>query len=310
MKKFLLSILTVLVWAGTSYAVINTATKAGNWSDTTVWDLGHVPTEGEDVALASYIVVWDVATIQRIPATGSLGTITAATTGTITMDISNAACLTSGTCQINFTTAAAGTEHLFQIITTATTNDVTFNGTSITASVATSSKNGIHHIIGGGAKAIVNANLIGSSGSTGVGLRIGVAGALATINGNITGGGSGVAYGVSNAGSSTSIITINSGTITGGSWSTATGVFNQSGSAAAVVVSAGVKLVNSTQASAMGGSFTWNAAANDYWKIGTLYVGKAPAAAVVGVGTSVLNNSTGAYDAGTLAAGGGGAWVF
>lgn len=63
-------------------AVTNTATKAGNWSDTTVWDQGHVPEAGEDVALGGYVITWNVATVPIIPATGSLGTITS--TGTVT----------------------------------------------------------------------------------------------------------------------------------------------------------------------------------------------------------------------------------
>jgi len=38
-----------------------TATKSGNWSDITVWDLGRVPIAGDDVALAGYTIVWDTA---------------------------------------------------------------------------------------------------------------------------------------------------------------------------------------------------------------------------------------------------------
>ena len=49
-----------------------TATKAGNWSDTTVWDLGRIPANGDTVDLHGYVVNLDVATI---PATGTLAGI-------------------------------------------------------------------------------------------------------------------------------------------------------------------------------------------------------------------------------------------
>lgn len=253
------------------FAVTNTATKAGNWSDTTVWDQGHVPADGEDVALAGYTIVWDVANIARIPATGTLATITAATTGTITVDISDAACHTSGTCQINFTTAAAGTEHLFQITGT-TDHDVTFNGTSITASSGTSNKHGIFQNSPGG-RAIVNATLIGSSGSTGDGMSINASGGLATATKGATGGGASGAYGIYNNGNAASILTVSgSSNVTGGSQTNACGIGSSTGAAATVVIDDGVKLVNSNSAMAICNVFTWSGTTADYWTIaGTNY---------------------------------------
>ena len=140
-----------------------TASTAGNWSDVATWVGGVLPAALMTLPLESYAVVWDVATIPRIPATGTLGTITAATTGTITVDVSGAACHTSGDCSINFTTGQAGTEHLFQV-TGADTHFATFNCTSITASAATTSKYGIYHNSNGGTLNINCALVGGGSG--------------------------------------------------------------------------------------------------------------------------------------------------
>ncbi len=310
MKKFLLSILMVLVVATSSFAADCVALKAGNWSDTTVWNTvanecgGTIPVSGDNVALASYIIVWDVASVPKIPATGRLGTITAASSGTITVDMSSAACHTSGDCAVYFTTASAGTEHLFQTsgAVQAPTHYVTFDGTTINASAATAGKNGIYH--NSVNTILVNSALIGGSGSSGAGIRINANGALTIINGNITGGGTTGSYGVYNGGNSSSIVTIASGTITGGSVGNAAGVFNLTNSAAAVVVSAGVRLVNSTQTVPMLGSFTWNAGADDYWTIGALKFAKEVAAGDLKLG--VKNGTV----TGTLTSGGGGAWAF
>ena len=38
-----------------------TATKAGNWSDTTVWDLGRVPASGDNIVLGGYAITLDAA---------------------------------------------------------------------------------------------------------------------------------------------------------------------------------------------------------------------------------------------------------
>ena len=51
-----------------------TATKAGNWSDTTVWDLGRIPIAGDDVDLAGYAIEWD-SSVSVIPITGTLKSI-------------------------------------------------------------------------------------------------------------------------------------------------------------------------------------------------------------------------------------------
>ena len=37
-----------------------TATKSGNWSDTTVWDLGRAPVDGDLVQAVSYVIDFDV----------------------------------------------------------------------------------------------------------------------------------------------------------------------------------------------------------------------------------------------------------
>ncbi len=86
-----------------------TATKAGNWSDTTVWDLGRIPAAGDDVALAGYVIVWDTA-LTRIPSTsGTLTSISSTgTAGQISLALDDAAF--HGGAGLYATTITAGTK--------------------------------------------------------------------------------------------------------------------------------------------------------------------------------------------------------
>lgn len=315
MKKILswLILLILLATPTLSFGAACVSQGSGNWSATATWgtschDPASIPLAGDSVEIANgHTVVWDVANGVRIPATsGSLTTITGTGTGTITIDPSDDACHTSGTCQINFTTAQAGTEHLFQITGT-TDHDVTFNGTSITASPATSAKHGIYHNSAGG-HVKVNAALVGSSGASGCGMRLNGSGSLATVAGNITGGGANTAYGVYVGVSSTQVLTVSSGTVTGGSAANAPALWNTYANPSTVVIASGVKLANSTQSGAIGGVFTWNAGAGDYWTIAGTVTRVAKEVAAGDLKKDVVNGSV----TGTLEAGGsgGGAWGF
>lgn len=310
MKKLLLSILMVLVFATPSLATDNTFTvvSGANWSTAANWSGGHVPAADENVIISGN-VTWDVATVPLIPATGRLGTITSSGTYTITVDLSDAACHTSGACKILFTTATALSDNLFTTTGAAQTpkHYVTIDGTTCTASAVTSAKSCIYH--NSGNIILADVALVGSSGATGNGLKINAAGALVTTTKNITGGGTGGSYGLYGVGTSTSIVTVAGGVVTGGGTYGAPGIYNSTGSINTLVVSAGVKLVNSALGSAIYGSFIWDAGPSDYWNINGLYVSKAPTTDKVSVGTSVVNSATGDYEAGT-ASGGGGTWGF
>jgi hypothetical protein len=112
-----------------------TATKAGNWSDTTVWDLSRVPAAGDDVALGGYVIVWDSGA--RIPATsGTLTSISSTgSAGQISLDLSSAFC-DSG-CSLYVTTFTGGTGPATTgtlLVTGTTSNVLTLTTTDITTS--------------------------------------------------------------------------------------------------------------------------------------------------------------------------------
>lgn len=327
MKKIFLIIVMMLVFPVASYAETCTSQSAGNWFTAATWDCpptgAKVPVSGDDVVL-NHAVVWDVATgagTYVIPATGRLGTITAGAGGSVTIDAAHANCTPSPddntvkantVCKMYFTTATANGLDLIVIDDgTGTTSDnaVLIDGTECKGSTAASKACITHNAIR--VMLFADIALTGSaSGYGGTGLKINANGALATTTKNITGGGYNSAYGLNNVGNSSSIVTVSSGAITGGSVSGGDGINNGTASADAVVISSGATLVNSAQASSIRGPFIWNAtAAAGSWSIDGKFYGQCPLAAKVGTDTTVLNNSTGVFDTGTLS-GGGGAWGF
>jgi len=125
MKKILLFILALLLITVSSFAATITATKAGNWTDTTVWDLSRVPADTDDVALAGYDIVWD-AGIATIPATGTLASIkSTGTGGSLTIDLDNAAFHSGAT--FNCTTIQAGTDAMLKVTGAAGDHVLTVN---------------------------------------------------------------------------------------------------------------------------------------------------------------------------------------
>lgn len=204
----LVAIAAALLSAWQAWGATIAATKAGNWSDTTVWDLGRVPAAGDDVALASYAIVWDAGAGTRIPATsGTLTSITASGAGQITVAMN-----TIGTCSLYATTITCGTAA--GIISTSG------NGASatltITGNITAGSASGAYGVTTGSATnftlAIVG-NTTGGSAANCQALRIGNT-CTVTQSGNVTGGSNGTANGVMVAGSGTFALT---GNATGGS---------------------------------------------------------------------------------------------
>lgn len=317
MKKILFAIIFILMatasWSWAETCIFDNAGADGAWHTAANWDCGaghteKVPVADDDVQLAAS-VTWAVGSGARIPATsGRLGAITSSGAYGISVDAgAGSTCDADGACGIYFTTATANTE----ILLTATgsgTCYLTVDGTSVTASSGTSGKHGLYHNSSCYMNVVMSGSpgLIGSSGSTGAGLKTNAAGG-ALVKANISSASSAGGIGISHGGSALSVLTIGDGstsyTITGSDNSaTSPGLMcNSSDGAADCILTAGVKLVNGTKSSAVHGAFTWNAAATDYWTIAGTGVRFAKEVAAGDLKDGVWNGQV----EGTLESGGG-----
>lgn len=284
MKKLLIILLMLFPLAAESATI--TATKAGNWSDTSVWDLGRIPAAGDDVALAGYDIVWDTS-ITRIPASGTLASITSPGTGHITLDLSDAAF--HGGASIYSTKIQAGTkiasdkgiltvtgttDHVLTINVGTTPNGL-IGGSESESYGCHSSTTGTINVIGdilsgagsyrigmafwGNGSLNVTGSIYGGKGNA---VSLATTGASA-FTGNITGGTANTANGVYVTGSGT--ISVN-GILTGG---TATqysyALYNHSGTN--VTFSSNTKLIYGTASAAYTGkAAAWQPAASSYMK--------------------------------------------
>jgi hypothetical protein len=191
----------------------NLATKSGNWSDTTVWSLGHVPVATEDVNLASYVVAWDVGAGVRIPATGTLNRLTASGAGQLTVDLA-----VVGSVALHATTIAPGTviTGMVRVTGAAPTRTLTITG-----------------------------NITGGAGNDRVGVENESTGTVSVV-GNITGGTGARAFG--HYGITGKLIV--TGTITGGAGAEAMGILSLAGT---TVTFASCRLVDGAGGVAYGG---------------------------------------------------------
>ena len=256
-----------------------TAAKAGNWSDTTVWNGGVVPGNGDTADLNGYVVAMDIATI---PASGTLLAIQSpAKAGQLTLALD-----TLGNSTINATTITPGTVGTggFIRVSGGPSNTLTINGNiaagasrgvyfnspstltvngNVTGGSSGTTSHGIYNLAG-------TVNVIGnvtggSSGTTSHGIY-NLAGTVNVI-GNVTGGSNAAGtYGIYNT--STGAITI-TGNLTGGSANFAYAVNNAS---TAVVTLNSCNMINSTTALAYSGypPTTWNLNANNYIQWGSV----------------------------------------
>jgi hypothetical protein len=291
MKKLLIILLMLFPLAAESATI--TATKAGNWSDTSVWDLGRIPAAGDDVALAGYDIVWDTG-ITRIPATGALTSISSTgTDGQITLALDAAEfhggaslyCTTlngngskpttEGTLLITGTT-----DHVLTIVTgTGAGEGLIAGGAVSTSSVyhnGTGTVNVTGNITGGGgnssmgfynkstAVGTVKVAITGGAGVNGAGIYNSSTGSV-SVAGSLTSGAAGPGF--TNA--STGAVSINGGNISGGTGTSRPGFYNAS--TGQVTLSAATNLIQGTKSAAFDGTApAWQPTSTSYVKF---YIG-------------------------------------
>lgn len=266
-----------------------TATKAGNWSDTSVWDLGRIPAADDDVALAGYVIVWDTAQT-RIPASGSLASISSTgTAGQISIALDDAAfhggvTLDVGTGNITAGTKPAtsglilisgSTDHVLNITgnlvggSNAGAYCVNHQGTgtiNIVGNLTDSSTTSTGYAFHNGSTATVNitGDLTGGAAG-GYAFNNNAANGIFNVTGNVTGGSNGCGIRVATTTASTI-----SGILTGGMGNNSWAVTCE-GANSNITLSSSSKLVQGTKSAAWNGKApAWQPASTSYAKF---YVG-------------------------------------
>jgi len=239
------------------------ATKTGNWSDTTVWNTGTLPTSADDVRPNGFTVTIN----QDI-------TVTTLLTNASSPAVAGGTFTVTGNGRIINANLQVGTS----VVLGCATNINWFLNGNIGAYAAANIST--INMTGGGSFTMVG-NVLGNGVASSNGSSIRSIGTMnINITGNVTGGGSGVCNGVaidSTAGGNINIV----GNITGGSGSTATGVL----------------LGNSGQILTVTGTITGGANVNLNYGVqnnaGTLQ------GTCIAQGASTINGAQGVYAAGT-----------
>ena len=177
-----------------------TATKSGNWSDTTVWDLGRAPVDGDLVQAVSYVIDFDVDINQP-------STVLNATSGYFRYN--------GGATRNVTANANLGTHSTAGLIQNSAVGTLNFYGI-----VVGGSGSNAYGAINNAAGTITVTTATGGSGSNAYGAINNAAGTMTVTT--ATGGSGSGAYGVFNSAAGTITVT----TATGGSGSYAYGVFN------------------------------------------------------------------------------------
>ena len=190
------------------------ATKTGNWSDTTVWNTGALPTSADDVYSSNFTVTIDTnINVQSLSNAGASGvpgvsgtfivsangisvTCTDAVFGITAQLQNNTTVLTfthsSGTpCSLNANLAGPGTDNT--TVRMSGSGTLNYTGNVYIDSVYASAYGTF--IINNGTVNITG-NVIGT-GNSGIGINIGGATTVVTVNATtIVGGGAGVGHGI------------------------------------------------------------------------------------------------------------------
>lgn len=321
MKKIIILLLIVLACTLPPPADAGTcvASKAGNWSDVTVWgtscngSTNAVPVANDDVQLAGYVITWDIGTVPVIPATGSLGTITTTgTAGQISIALDDAACHGNEVCKITATAITAGTKPtnagVIYITGSGSISDHILGVHANVTGGSNTSSYGVHN--GSTGKVRITGTVNGGSSTSCNGLHNATTGTF-EVQGAVTGGSGTTSVGVYNVSTGTGTVT---GDVTGGSGTGANGVY--SGGAGSITFTG--NLINGTGGVAWGGKPPVWTPGNTYYTqwydtgagaAKSFYVDTDPGVANVKSGTTYYFQS-GTQKTGTYSSGGGGAWSF
>jgi hypothetical protein len=172
-------------------------TTAGNWENCN----STYPQAGDNVDLLAVDLTWPTD-LARIPDSGTLGTFTATTTGTLTIPLDNAGFHTNGA-SLYATTITAGTKGSAGMIqskpTSASTDHIfTVNGTTCTGAASTTSGYAIA-MTGYGSVGVFNIGLVGGGGIGAAALYSNQTSTV-TFNSTLTGGAGRLSTGANMAG--------------------------------------------------------------------------------------------------------------
>ena len=201
-----------------------TATKSGNWSDTTVWDLGRAPVDGDLVQAVSYVIDFDVDINQPstvLNATSGYFRYNGGATRNVTANANLGTHSTAGLIQ----NSAVGTLNFYGIVVGGSGSNAygAINNAAGTITVTTAtggSGSGAYGAINNAAGTMTVTTATGGSGSGAYGVFNSAAGTITVTT--ATGGSGSYAYGAINNAAGTITVT----TATGGSGSYAYGAIN------------------------------------------------------------------------------------
>lgn len=227
------------------------AVKTGNWSDTTVWNTGALPTASDNVRANGFtvninqdITVLSIRTDSSSPAVAGGGFVVSGSGRIINANVQTGTttCLTCSTniswfLNGNILAFAGATISIPSVNLTGAGQNLTIVG-NITGSNTNSSVSDAGAI---NAKVSTTINVTGNitGGTSGYCVGIYTSGGTINVTGNVTGGTAtaGTAYGIHITGGT--VVTVN-GIITGGS--TSTGVFNSVGTLQGTCIASGASI--------------------------------------------------------------------
>ena len=205
------------------------ANRAGNFSDSTMWSSGTVPTSADDVVANNFIVTMDVsATVIQLRNDNGLGGTTG---GYFDFSVSGVSITLTGPTPITQGTGLSVSTILVSHISGGTVSLTTTS--SIITNNATANIGVIRHTSAG--TFILTAPTIATNGGNSAGLLIKNGSGAITINGFVSGMGGGSSTNVTFANTGTGTITINGGVNGGTSTVSTQGITNTNSNATIIV---------------------------------------------------------------------------